>query len=149
MTVSYTHLDPLAEALRGHHGLLLTKENGGMMSQAAFERKYQSYITFLERKLNGYPRCQYGRTRAHKALLAEGKPLPPFREIDIRCHDFRVTFCTTCYNAGIPPKTTQIWMGHADTKLVMDVYTLSLIHIWFINREAWLCGKKRKGGNLL
>ena len=84
--------DPLAEALRGHHGLLLTKENGGMMSQAAFERKYQSYITFLERKLNGYPRCQYGRTRAHKALLAEGKPLPPFREIDIRCHDFRVTF---------------------------------------------------------
>ena len=115
--------DPLAEALRGHHGLLLTKENGGMMSQAAFERKYQSYITFLERKLNGYPRCQYGRTRAHKALLAEGKPLPPFREIDIRCHDFRVTFCTTCYNAGIPPKTTQIWMGHANTKLVMDVYT--------------------------
>lgn len=115
--------DPLAEALRGRHGLLLSKEDGGMMSQAAFERKYQSYITFLERKLNGYPRCQYGRTRAHKALLAEGKPLPPFREIDIRCHDFRVTFCTTCYNAGIPPKTTQIWMGHADTKLVMDVYT--------------------------
>lgn len=34
-----------------------------------------------------------------------------------------MTFCTTCYNAGIPPKTTQIWMGHADTKLVMDVYT--------------------------
>lgn len=115
--------DPLAEALRGRHGLLLTKEDGGMMSQAAFDRKYQSYITFLERKLNGYPRCQYGRTRAHKALLAEGKPLPPFQEIDIRCHDFRVTFCTTCYNAGIPPKTIQVWMGHADTKLVMDVYT--------------------------
>ena len=34
-----------------------------------------------------------------------------------------MTFCTTCYNADIPPKTTQIWMGHADTKLVMDVYT--------------------------
>lgn len=99
--------DPLAEALRGRHGLLLTKEDGSMMSQAAFDRKYQSYITFLERKLNGYPRCQYGRTRAHKALLAEGKPLPPFQEIDIRCHDFRVTFCTTCYNAGIPPKTIQ------------------------------------------
>ena len=115
--------DPLAEVLRGRHGLLLTREDGGMMSQAAFDRKYQSYITFLERRLNGYPRCQYGRIREHKALLAEGKPLPPFREIDIRCHDFRVTFCTTCYNAGIPPKTIQVWMGHADTKLVMDVYT--------------------------
>ena len=64
--------DPVAEALRGHHGLLLTKENGGMMSQAAFERKYQSYITFLERKLNGYPRCQYGRTRAHKGFAGGG-----------------------------------------------------------------------------
>ena len=94
-----------------------------MMSESAFDRKYQSYITFLERKLNGYPRCQYGRTRAHKALLAEGKELPPWKEIDIRCHDFRVTFCTMCYNAGIPAKTTQVWMGHADTKLVMDVYT--------------------------
>jgi len=115
--------DALAEALRGLHGPLLTKENGDLMSESAFDRKYQSYITFLERKLNGYPRCQYGRTRQHKALLAEGKELPPWKEMDIRCHDFRVTFCTMCYNAGIQPKTTQVWMGHADTKLVMDVYT--------------------------
>lgn len=83
--------DPFGGGLCGAARLLLTKEDG-MMSQAAFDRKYQSYITFLERKLNGYPRCQYGRTRAHKVLLAEGKPLPPFQEIDIRCHDFRVTF---------------------------------------------------------
>ena len=115
--------DPLAKALEGIHGLLLTKADGDMMSESAFDRKYQSYITFLERKLNGYPKCQYGRTRAHKALLAEGKELPPWQEINIRCHDFRVTFCTMCYNADIPPKTTQVWMGHADTKLVMDVYT--------------------------
>lgn len=64
--------DPLAEALRGHHGLLLTKENGGMMSQAAFERKYQSYITFWSSKLNGYPRCQYGVPGQHKGFAGRG-----------------------------------------------------------------------------
>ena len=34
---------PLADALRGHHGLLATKENGEMMSESAFDRKFDSY----------------------------------------------------------------------------------------------------------
>lgn len=77
--------DKLAEALRGHHGLLCRKANGERMSESAFDRKYQSYITFLERKL--------------------------------------VTYCTMCYEAEIPVKTLQVWMGHADTQLIMNVYT--------------------------
>ena len=28
-----------------------------------------------------------------------------------------------CYNAEIPVKTTQVWMGHADTTLVLNLYT--------------------------
>lgn len=38
-------------------------------------------------------------------------------KISIRCHDFRVSFCTMCYEAGIPIKTLQSWMGHADAKM--------------------------------
>ena len=45
---------PLAHALQGHHGLLCTKKDGAMMSQSAFDRKFASYITFLETKLNGW-----------------------------------------------------------------------------------------------
>ena len=37
--------DVLANALHGHHGLLCTKANGELMSESAFDRKYQSYIT--------------------------------------------------------------------------------------------------------
>ena len=97
--------DCLAEALKDHHGLLCTNAEGEMMSESSFERKYQPYVSFLERKLNGCPKRWHGKTREHKALLAEGKEIPSWREIDIRCHDFRVTYCTMCYEAGIPVKT--------------------------------------------
>ena len=114
---------PLEDALKGHHGLLCTKDDGEVMSESSFDRKYQSWITYLETKLNGCHRRWYGKTREHKALLAEGKQLPPWRDVTIRCHDFRVDFCTRAYYAGIPIKTLQAWMGHADTSLIMQVYT--------------------------
>lgn len=113
---------PLEQVLQGRHGLLLTKEDGEMMTLSAFERKLDSYITFLEAKLNGCPKRWYGKTREHKALLASGKELPPWREVKIRCHDFRVDFCTRNYEAGIPIKTLQKWMGHADAKMIMNIY---------------------------
>ncbi len=114
---------PLEEALKGHHGLILAKENGELMSMMAFERKYESWITFMVTKLNGCHKRWYGKTKEHKALLAEGKELPPWREVTIRCHDFRVDFCTNAYYAGVPIKTLQAWMGHADATLIMKVYT--------------------------
>ena len=113
---------PLEDALKGHHGLLCTKEDGSLISESAFERLYQSWITFLETKLNGCHKRWYGKTREHKELLAAGEALPPWQKITIRCHDFRVDFCTRAYFAGIPIKTLQSWMGHADASLIMQVY---------------------------
>jgi len=92
------------------------------MSESAFERKFQSWTTFLEMKLNGCHKRWYGKTREHKALLEAGGQLPPWKEITIRCHDFRVDFCIRAYFAGIPIKTLQTWMGHADATLIMQVY---------------------------
>ena len=113
---------PLELALAGHHGLVCTKEDGGLMSESAFSRKYESYLTFLETRLNGCHKRWYGKTKEHKALLAQGKPFPPWREVKIRCHDFRVDFCTRNYQAGIPLKTLQAWMGHADVTMILNVY---------------------------
>ena len=114
--------DFLAEALKDHHGLLLSKQDGSMMSLSSFTRKYESYITYLETILNGCHKRWYGKTREHKELLKEGKELPHWKDIHIRCHDFRVTYCTMCYDAGIPIKTLQAWMGHANASMIMDVY---------------------------
>ena len=115
-------LPPLEEALKGRHGLVCHKENGGIMSQSAFACKYESYITFLETKLNGIHKRWYGKTSEQKQLLAEGK-LPPWKEINIRCHDFRVEFCTRAYYAQVPLKTLQSWMGHADADMILAIYT--------------------------
>ncbi len=114
--------DILADALKNRHGLLCRKEDGSMMSLMSFTRKYESYILFLETKINGCNRRWYGKTKEHKALIKEGKDLPPWRSIDITCHDFRVTFCTMCYEAGIPVKTLQVWMGHSDASMIMKIY---------------------------
>ena len=114
--------DTLTEVLKGRHGLLLHKQDGSMMSQTSFIRKYESYITFLETKLNGCHKRWYGQTKQHKKLLAEGKPIPPWQDVCIRCHDFRVTFCTMCYDADVPIKTLQVWMGHTDPTVLMKFY---------------------------
>jgi integrase len=41
---------------------------------------------------------------------------------DVRFHDLRHTFGTRCAAAGVPLRTLQAWMGHADIKTTM-VYT--------------------------
>ena len=112
----------LEEVLKDHHGLLLANQEGTRMTLSSFTRKYESYISFLEYKLNGCHKRWYGKTKEHKQLLKEGKKLPPWKDVNIRCHDFRVTFCTMCYEAGVKIKTLQSWMGHADATMIMRIY---------------------------
>ena len=38
-------------------------------------------------------------------------------------HTFRHTFATRCFEAGIPPKTVQTYLGHASLQMTMDLYT--------------------------
>ena len=90
----------LEEVLKDHHGLLLSRQDSSIMTLSSFDRKYESYISFLESKENGCHKRWYGKTKEHKAFLAEGKTLPPWKDVKIRCHNFRVTFCTTCYEAA-------------------------------------------------
>lgn len=113
---------PLEMALKNRHGLVCSKQDGELMSQSAFDRKYASYITYLETCLNGCHKRWYGKTKEHKALLSEGKKLPPWRDITIRCHDFRVDFCTRCREAGVDDKVLQSWMGHSDVMMILRVY---------------------------
>ncbi|MDD3212271.1 MAG: site-specific integrase [Eubacteriales bacterium] len=120
--------DPLRNAIEGKHGLLVTRQSGceetsgTYLSESAFQSLWSSYKTALEYQLNGCHKRWYGHTRAHKNLIAEGGKLPPWKEINIRTHDFRHTYCTMLYNADVDIKTAMKWMGHADEKMILKIY---------------------------
>lgn len=76
------------------------KENDGPLlrvgSQGGFVRAWEYYNIALSR--------------------AAGHP------VSIRCHDLRVTYCTTLRDAGVDIKQAMIWMGHADEAMILRVY---------------------------
>ncbi len=115
-------IEPLKTALQGVSGGVLQDENGGIMSETAFRRKWESYIVYLETLINGCHRRWYGRTKAHKAILASGGTLPPWRECTIRPHDLRHSYVTMLYDAGVDIKTAMKWVGHADQQMIMRIY---------------------------
>lgn len=89
-------LSVLRPFLSGRVGLLLSTEKGGMMTDTAFRRCWESYLLHLSR--------------------AAGHP------VSIRPHDLRHTYCTMLRDSGVDMKQAMIWMGHSDEKMILHVY---------------------------
>lgn len=130
-------LPPLAAALKPIKGLLLPMPGGAHCTEQAFSRAWESYNNALSRAANGgIQRRWWGRTKEHKAqlarraeLLAAGRKaeadalaLPPYKEISLRCHDFRHSYCTNLCDAGVDLHVAIQWLGHADEKMILQVY---------------------------
>lgn len=117
-------LPPLKTALQGHTGLLITSAHGQPVTRETWFNAWSSYKNTIERELNGCQRRWYGKTKEHKRLLAEGKPLPPWVSFDVTPYDLRVSFCTMCRDLKPPVELHTViqWMGHADATMVLKVY---------------------------
>ena len=117
-------LPPLKRALEGRTGLLITSAHGQPVTRETWFNAWRSYKNTIERELNGCQRRWYGKTKEHKALLAEGKPLPEWISFDVTPYDLRVTFCTMCRNMTPPIEMHTVikWMGHSDATMVLKVY---------------------------
>ena len=115
--------DALAPVLKDLTGFVAPSASGGMMTEQAWQRAWESYLDALTVAANGgLHRRWYGRTREHKAILAADGELPPYREIRIRPHDLRHTYCTMLCDAGVPLRQAMEWLGHADEKMILRIY---------------------------
>ena len=114
--------EPLEAALRGKKGYLIASAHGERVTQTTWRVAWNSYKHEMEKAINGMPRRWYGRTKDHKRLLAEKKPLPEWIGFNIVPYDLRHSFCVMCRDSGIEINTCRKWMGHADVKMILKVY---------------------------
>lgn len=117
-------LPPLKQALYSKHGYLISTKDGERVTVQSWKVMWRSYVHCMETAINGTPKEWYGRTKAHKAMLAENKPLPVWKEFLVTPYDLRHSFCCMLrdLNPPIELHTCIRWMGHADATMILKVY---------------------------
>ena len=116
---------PLRRALEGRSGYLITSAAGERVDTIqTWESAWESYVYAMETAINGIQKRWYGKTRAHKRILAEGGQLPPWVPFSVVPYDLRHSFCCMCRDADPPVEINTVirWMGHADEKMVLRIY---------------------------
>ena len=117
-------LPPLKSALEGRTGLLITSAHGEQVTRCTWRNAWVSYKNTLEQEINGCQRRWYGKTKEHKKLLAEGKPLPPWVPFTVTPYDLRHSFATMCRSMHPPIELHTVirWMGHSDASMILQIY---------------------------
>ena len=113
---------PARDALSGRHGMLVSSVSGEAVTIQAWRSVWESYVTCMETAINGCQKRWYGKTKEHKAILAAGGKLPPWRDFTVVPYDLRHSFCVMCRDNGVELNTCIRWMGHADSKMILKVY---------------------------
>ncbi len=92
---------------------VLTSASGNMMTDDAWKRLYQSYMTDMNLKYGKfmYPKNKYAPTKTPMVIT----PFTP--------HELRHTFCTIMFEAGVDALTAKEQLGHADIKTTLEIYT--------------------------
>lgn len=113
---------PLKQALNGREGHLITTAHGKDITVQTWKVAWNSYKHCMETAINGMERRWYGRTKEHKKILADEKPLPAWIEFDITPYTLRKAFCRWLRDNQVDLKTAIRWMGHKDASMILKVY---------------------------
>ena len=112
---------PLKAALNGRKGYLITSAHGERVTHTTWRVVWNSYITHMETAINGIDKRWYGKRKDQLKLKEEGN-LPEWISFDIVPYSLRKSFCVMCRDAGVELNTCRKWMGHADSKMILQVY---------------------------
>ena len=100
---------PFRDAIWGKHGRLVKAINGGPVTDSVFDSMWKSYK---------YQMAVVHNNGVQRRWAKEGT----FEDITIRTHDFRHSFVTMICDAGVDIKTAMAWVGHADEKMIRQIY---------------------------
>lgn len=118
----YSALSSVPESKRA--GPVCRSATGKPLSEAAVRRGIQQFCAVLTRILNNEPPEKPVRlSREAQAELDARHASPDYVQFSFRCHDLRHTFATALYDAGVPVKAAQYFLGHSDIRVTMDLYT--------------------------
>lgn len=121
-------VDFLAGEDRGDSLIVCPDAKGGIMSETAYKRVWQSYQKELNRRFGDFSttleKGKNGNITAY--VLPESKHNPhavPMVIPNITAHMLRHTFITNMYFAGIDTLTAKEQAGHADIETTLNIYT--------------------------
>jgi len=80
-------------------GFVCRSASGAMISETAFKRGMQGFMAAMQ------------------------KYAPDGERFEFRAHDLRHTFATALHDAGVDVKAAQYWLGHADIRMTLQIYT--------------------------
>lgn len=115
---------PLKDALKGCSGRLISSAHGQPVTKQTWRVVWRSYVSSMETAINGVQRRWYGRTKAHKAIIAAGGNLPPWLPFTVKPYDLRHTFATMLRDMQPPVELHTVikWMGHTDATMILRIY---------------------------
>lgn len=105
------------------HELVCPSAKGGLMSEEAWRRLWESYLTELNRRYGDFGKCV---DKEGKPLVVKSKYQPgglPFVIPRITAHWLRHTFITNMYLAGVSLLTAKDQAGHSDIRVTSEIYT--------------------------
>lgn len=105
-------------------GLVCVSAKGEQISGSAFDRGWDGFNLAMQRVMNGEPVKQQGRRETLETKIAKAeKEGRQYIIFDTLAHDLRHTFATALYDADVPVKAAQYYLGHADVRMTLDLYT--------------------------
>ena len=126
----------LEKVLKGLHGPVITMHDNLPLSDHGWRSAWATYVNAVELRMNGCQKRWYGRRKKdlelkakHDQLIAKGKKkeakkyvLPPWKSFTVKPYDLRHSFCTYCRDIGVDLLVCMSWMGHSDSKMIMEIY---------------------------
>lgn len=104
------------------HGFVCKGRDGGVLSEQAVRYGMDNFCRQMERILNNTFPVWTGQ----RLDLWDDEELDAWDKRErfrLTSHDLRHTFATALYDAGVPVKAAQYFLGHADIRITLDLYT--------------------------